>query len=311
MAIRFDRAYNNEIRRVVKNFNQKRNRAIRRGIYNVPPLLKVSELKARYEKRSDLNRDLKLISKFNEEDALETIELSGGVKAIKWEVQYLKANLNQAKAYYDREIYRLSALDTELGVTKKEMLNNLRDKRAYLDLELATLAPNQYGTYRATIEEALKSNYSKKQAYRGWLNEVETIMQRLGYDKRTINKFFEGFDQLTPSQFITMYRQNNLISRIYELYIPSREGEFKLSTTEDDAKDLIDTVMQEKNQMIERAKQHESLMNATELKDWVQSLNDEHFKQPRQPLRKSRAEITKKDIEMIEALGGTIEDLLK
>ena len=219
--------------------------------------------------------------------------------------------MKQAKAYYDREINRLSALDTELGVTKKEMLNNLRSKRAYLDLELATLAPNQYGTYRATIEEYLKANFSKKQAYRGWLNEVETIMQRLGYDKRTINKFFEGFDQLTPAQFVTMYRQNNLISRIYELYIPSREGDFRLSTTEDDAKDLIDTVMQEKDQMIERAKQHEAFMDGTELKEWVNSLNDEHISKGRQPLRKSRKDITKKDIEMIEALGGTIEDLLK
>ena len=67
MAIRYDAALNAEIRRVVKNFNQKRNRAIKRGFSNLPPTMKVSELKARYEKRPELLRELKLISKFNQE----------------------------------------------------------------------------------------------------------------------------------------------------------------------------------------------------------------------------------------------------
>ena len=63
-------------------------------------------------------------------------------------------------------------------------------------------------------------------------------------------------DELTPEQFIKMYRQNALVSRIYELYIPSRDrGEFKLSTTEEDAKELLDTFLAEKRDMIEKAKQ--------------------------------------------------------
>ena len=48
MAIRYDANYNREISRVVKNFNNKRNRAIKRGLKNVPAPIKVSDLKARY-----------------------------------------------------------------------------------------------------------------------------------------------------------------------------------------------------------------------------------------------------------------------
>lgn len=311
MAIRFNPAYNAEIRRVVQNFNQKRNRAIKRGFRNLPPPMKVSELKARYEKRSDLNRELRLISQFNQEDALETVETSGGVKAINWEIKYLKANIQNAREYYDRQIYEISNLDTDLGVMRREMLNNLRTKRAYLDLEIDTLAPSQYSTYKATVGEYLSAAHDKIKTYRGWLNEVESIMTRLGYDQDTKNKFFEGFDQLTPAQFVTMYRQSNLISRIYELYIPSRKGDFRLSTSEEDAKNLIDTFIEEKDQMIARAKNQEKILNSSELDEFVKSLNEEKLNTKRQPLRKSRKDVTKKDIEMIEALGGTIEDLLK
>ena len=307
MAIRFDPAYNAEIRRVVKNFNQKRNRAIKRGFRNLPPPMKVSELKARYQKRRDLNRDLRLISKFGKEDALEQVETSGGIKAIKWEVDYLKANINKAKQFYDRQIWQLSSLDTELGVMKRELLNNLKAKRDYLDLELSTLTPKQYGTFKSTIEEYLSYGYDTLKGYRGWLNEVDSIMERLGYDRATRNKFFQGFDELTPAQFLTMYRQSNLISRIYELYIPTRDNEFRLSTTEEDAKNLIDTFIEEKDDMIKRAKQQTDMMNPAELDDFVKSVNQKQSSQP----KLNRKNLTKEQIKMIEALGGSIEDLLK
>lgn len=310
MAIRYDPALNAEIRRVVKNFNQKRNRAIKRGFRNLPPTMKVSELKARYEKRPELLRELKLISRFNQEDALEVIENSGGAKVIKWEVKYLKDNLKKAKEFYDREIYELSATPTELGVSKQEILNNLRSKRSFLDLEISQLNQSDYATYRATINEYLKSNLNKKQSYRNWLNEVEVIMRRLGYDNKTINKFFEGFDELTPSQFITMYRQSNLVSRIYELYIPSRSGDFRLSTTEDDAKDLIDTFMTQKKSMIEKAKVTEEMMKGEGLEEFAKTVRKMNYGEDK-PKKYKLEELTKEQIEMWEALGGNIEDLLK
>lgn len=310
MAIRYDAALNAEIRRVVKNFNQKRNRAIKRGFSNLPPTMKVSELKARYEKRPELLRELKLISKFNQEDALETIENSGGAKAIKWEVKYLKENLKKAKEFYDREIYELSATPTELGISKQEILNNLRSKRSFLDLEISQLNQSDYTTYKATINEYLRSNLNKKQSYRNWLNEVEVIMRHLGYDNKTINKFFEGFEELTPSQFITMYRQSNLVSRIYELYIPSRSGDFRLSTTEDDAKGLIDTFIEQKDAMIEKAKATDSMVKGEGLEEFAKSVRKMNYGADK-PKKYKLEDLTKEQIEMWEALGGNIEDLLK
>lgn len=312
MAIRYDKNYNAKIERVVRNFNQKRNRLIKRGFTHLPDMLTVSELKSRYEKRKDLNRELNFLTRFNADTGLKTLETSGGAKAIKWEYDYLKKNLKYAKDYYDREIAKLQYLDTPLQVSKAEYLNNLKSKRDYLNLELSELNQQQYNTYKSTINESLQANYMQKAKYRGWLNEVETIMRQLGYDNKTINKFFEGFDKLTPYQFITMYRQSNLISRIYELYIPSKEedGEFKLSTTEEDARNLIDTVMTEKDEMIRKAKETEKEMKkGLALEEFHKDINN--YEEPTENVshKLKRSELTPTQIKQLEELGW--DDLIE
>lgn len=312
MAIKFDPAYNAEIRRVVKNFNQKRNRAIKRGYRYLPPTLTVSELKSRYTTRRQLNRDLNLIKKFNTkgDDALRVVETSGGAKAIKWEYEYLKKNLQYAKEFYDREIRDAARLDTPMMVAKSEYINNLKSKRDYLNLELSELSQSQFRTFRNTINEYLYANERNLSGYRNWMNEVELIMRNLGYDNKTINKFFEGFNELTPRQFLNMYRQSALVSRIYELYIPTKDHSFKLSTTEEDAKDLINTFMIEKDEMIKKAKMQDEIEDKG-LEEFVKSLTDEKLSQRRREgkAKLKRKDLTAEQIKQLEELGW--DDLIE
>lgn len=312
MAIKFDPAYNAEIRRVVKNFNQKRNRAIKRGYRYLPPTLTVSELKSRYTTRRQLNRDLNLIKKFNTkgDDALRVVETSGGAKAIKWEYEYLKKNLQYAKEFYDREIRDVARLDTPMMVAKSEYINNLKSKRDYLNLELSELSQSQFRTFRNTINEYLYANERNLSGYRNWMNEVELIMRNLGYDNKTINKFFEGFNELTPRQFLNMYRQSALVSRIYELYIPTKDHSFKLSTTEEDAKDLINTFMIEKDEMIKKAKMQDEIEDKG-LEEFVKSLTDEKLTQRRSEgkAKLKRKDLTAEQIKQLEELGW--DDLIE
>lgn len=312
MAIKFDKAYNAEIRRVVRNFNQKRNRAIKRGYKYLPPKMTVSELKSRYTSRSQLNRDLNALKRFNREGdkALKVVETSGGAKAIKWEYDYLKRNLQYAKEFYDREIEDAARLDTPMMVAKSEYINNLKSKRDYLNLELAELSQSQFRTFRNTINEYLYANERNMNGYRNWMNEVELIMRNLGYDNKTINKFFEGFNELTPRQFLTMYRQSQLVSRIYELYIPTKDHSFKLSTTEEDAKDLINTFMVEKDEMIKKAKMQDEIDDKG-LEEFVKSLTDEKLAERRSEgkAKLQRKNLTAEQIKQLEELGW--DDLIE
>lgn len=311
MAIKYDKAYNAEIRRIVHNFNQKRNRAIKRGFTHLPPLMTVRELKLRYTSRKDLNRELRLLQKFNKDrdEALKVVETSGGAKAIQWELNYLKSNLRYAKEFYNREIEKAISLETPLTVSKMEYLNNLKAKRDYLNLELTELSSSQLKTFRNTINEYLYANERNIRGYRNWMSEVEMIMRTLGYDNKTINKFFEGFDQLTPRQFLTMYQQSALVSRIYELYIPTKDNEFKLSTTEEDAKELINTFLIEKEELIENAK-NQDFIDSKGLEEFVKSLNDKKLTEiKRERPKLKRKDLTPEQIQELKDLGW--DDLIE
>lgn len=266
MAIRFTPEYNAKIRQVVKNFNQKRNRAIKKGYQNVPEVLSVIELRNRYDTRAELNRALNLYKSFSgSKEALKKVENSGGAKAIQWEFDYLKDNLKYAKEFYDREIEEARSLDTPLKIARAEYLNNLKAKRAYLDLEISNLSQSQFRTFKRTIDSYIEANTRNTSAYRGWLSEVEEIMKYLGYDKNTRDKFFNKFKKLTPRQFVNMYRTSSLISRVYEMYNPSNKDGLSLTMTDEDAKETIDTLLNTADDLVAKAQQEDQITDSMEV----------------------------------------------
>ena len=105
MAIRYTSEYNAEIRRVVKNFNARRERLAKRGIKLTKAPIKVSELKSRYQTRGELNKELELLNEVSSssDNLLKKIETQGGATAIKWNLEYLKLNAKQAIKYFEHE----------------------------------------------------------------------------------------------------------------------------------------------------------------------------------------------------------------
>lgn len=253
MAIRFDKAYNAEINRVVRNYNQKRNRAIQRGFRQLPPVMKVSELKTRYTVRSDLNRELNRLRKFNITDALKKVETQGGVESTAWEMKYLKGNARNARDYFEREYKRVSKRVARFpGET--ERLNNIRAKIDILDIDLSYMNQEQFRSARRAIFEYVEAPAKRKAGYRGFLNEVDLVMQRLGYSKDEIDSVLDKFNELNPDQFLYAYDHFDIISRIYELADSPIYSGLKLNTTEEDAENLIDTLMEQVDGVITDAK---------------------------------------------------------
>ena len=107
-----------------------------------------------------------------------------------------------------------------------------------------------------------------------------------------------------------MYRHSALVSRIYELYIPTKDHSFKLSTTEEDAKDLINTFMVEKDEMIKKAKMQDEIEDKG-LEEFVKSLTEEKLTIRRQEGRAKlrRKDLTQAQIKQLEELGW--DDLIE
>ena len=93
-----------------------------------------------------------------------------------------------------------------------------------------------------------------KTGYRGFLWQVENAMRITGFEDEQINSLFNRLKQLNPSEFHEYYRNNDLVKRLYEIVRRPVHGDMKLTTTEDDARDLIETLLEEVDQDIAEIK---------------------------------------------------------
>lgn len=249
MAIKFDPDYNREIRRIVYNFNRKRNRAIKRGIADkyLPEKRYVSELKMEFDTRSALNRELRNLEKFNTMglDAYSVVETLGGGRTSQYNLDYIKSNLKATKDFYDRQIEDFKELRKTENRNHEldSYLDQLVINRQKLELDIDYLDDAGIRTFMTLTKKAGKYNKAKITGYRGFLTVVDQVMQYLGYDDKVINSLFEKLSDLSPNEFMTMYRHSNLIDRIYDLInSPPIAGRF-INTDDDNAKELIDLLI--------------------------------------------------------------------
>lgn len=303
MASKFDPDFNAEIRRVVKNFNQKRNRAYRRGFSYLPNKAYVSNIKASFNTKGEIKKYLKELEKFNNmgDAALDIISTDNGGKISRYNLMFIKDNLKDTKAFFDRQIAEAEELfyEDQYSIARRDYLFNLQAKRKYLDLEIMQLNQSGLKTFDRYTKQALSYNKSNITAYKGFLSGVEDVMRRLGYDEKYISVFYEKMSNITPAQFIKMYRKSDLIARIYEM-IPSPEhGRDKINTDDDTAKEYINQFVKEFDDMVRKSTSDTEFVRDTE------RISKEYEKQLAQKNKKKipLSSLSQTDIDKLTALG--------
>ena len=251
MAIRYTKAYNKEIRDAVKHAKTVEKTLSKRGIKLGIAIPKVSELKAKYQTRRELNKELTLLNKLSssrDSNVLKKIETSGGATAIKWEYDYLKQNVNNAIKYFQWE----RELELEKNPKYPHELSRIYEidqNIVYLQSEVDYMNQEQFSAYKGVIKEYTQMVEHMKRGYRGFLYQIENAMRYSGFSENEIDEVFDNLKELTPSEFHEWYRKNDIVKRVYELVPSPPTSENKLNTTTDDARgmlgDLISTMKQE------------------------------------------------------------------
>ena len=256
MAIRYTKSYNKEIRDTVRHFNSVRKTLSKKGIKLTPSPIKVSELKARYQTRRDLNKELNLLNKVSSSSdrLLKEVETSGGATVIKWNLDYLKQNTKNAIEYFEWE-KKLELQKNPVYPHEKERLNEIEENLNILQTDVDYMNQTQFREYSGAVSEYFQIQKHMKTGYRGFLWQVENAMRLTGYENEDINKLFDKLKTLNPSEFHEWYRTNDLVNRIYELVnSPGNGNEMKLTTSNEDAKILLDTLFEELDEDIAKLK---------------------------------------------------------
>lgn len=249
--MKYSKEFNSEAQNIVKNYNAKVKRARNAGIKRVPETVKLRELKALNKTRSDLNRELNRLKSF-ERSTLNPITTKGGAITTPFQIRNIKNNLSGARKFFASEIKRREKRLLRFP-SERLLLVNAQHKAELLEKDIETMSSDEFRSLAATVREY--ENYPAKRAagYRGFLSEIDNVMQMLGYDSKEIDKLLNKFNKLNPDQFFYAYNNSDLIERIYELADSPIYGELKLNTTEDDATDLINTLIEEVDDIIKDA----------------------------------------------------------
>lgn len=251
MAIRFSHEINEELRSSARNYNKRVKRATERGFRNLPPLVKVSEIKARSKTLSDLKREINFLNKFNRSQLAKT-PLNQSVNAAKWQIDFIKSNLSSAQEYFENEYKRVSKRVLRFP-GERTYIDTIKSKINLLNQNTKDLTQSQFRSTLSAVTEYFNAPANRTTQYRGFLSEVEWVMEKLDIPEEERDAFFNKFSTLTPSQFLYAYDNNDIIDRVYNIYTRQGEDEPYIADKKD-AKIYINRLLKEADEIVEDAK---------------------------------------------------------
>lgn len=240
MAIRYNKEFNAEIQKIVKNFNAKVDRLERQEQEIRPEKTSVSELKKVYQNRRQLKRKLRQLQSFSRRGAEKVFITPGGVEMTEWEYETGRADYIMVKRRIAKQV-RIETPKTPSPYLKKERLQNAEDRlsemqKSFKDLSLKELQRAQ-STINLEINRRLKEDIFKNNL----LKRLGSALESRGYDPNILNRFRE----FTGEELLMIYNNEaeledvmNFSDTLTELLetteMTSRDGKLKITSTQFD-----------------------------------------------------------------------------
>lgn len=264
MAIRYDKNLQNEITRVVRNFNNKINRLEKlQNDLILPDKITKKSLTEGYYTRKDLQRKLNELKRFSTRGIEKTVETKAGLKLSEYELINLKKESARIKRNLTREINKMrttkpkifgkvqTATFSQMGDT---MYLNLLARREALEKDTNTLTKEEYERYKKLILKTAKNkeymNSVFKENYRKMLTDLGYYYN---YDKEKM-KVLEGkLDKLSPNEFLKLFQNDKSIKAIIDYYpiITDTLSSINPKDIQDDVKVLYDNLIDNIDDILE------------------------------------------------------------
>ena len=260
MAIRFTPEYNARSNRIVKNFNQKVNRANRIGKIprkNLPANVSLRQLKKSYTNRKDLERELKNLELFNR----KSVRQQYSKYATGYDIDLIKANKENAAQYFQWRSDLLAKKAVSGYPLSASRWKEYQANAAILRKDLSTASQSELDSMSALVSDYRQSFERRATGYRGFLSQVDILMEETGFDKQQRDLFFKKFSKLTEDEFLDLYESNDLIKRIYDFADSPKltGGVLKLNASKKEIKEKLNTLLEEQDYLIESVKRKYSL----------------------------------------------------
>lgn len=225
MAIRYSKKLNNELSRLVKNYNAKIRRLQRSGV-DVPTKASVKEIRTSTRNRADLRRKMKNLGEFTKRGAEKLITVKG--KTIP---QYRYKQINRYRSLINRRLnareeFNKTTRPTYEGREEKytlyeqfnEETRNIEAQRKMLiDVNYLDMSAPELEDYLLKLE----SN-ARTVSLSSWQTNYADMLLESGYvynlPHQKLHDLREKILDLSPSQFDKLFKTESTIKQILYYY---------------------------------------------------------------------------------------------
>ena len=267
MAYKISKSSENELRKALNNFNAKIKRleTVDREI-DIPEKESIAAIKDRVKTKWDLNREIDRLERFTKRNAEDLIQNKSGVVMSRWEYENLQKEQKRLNARLLREIENYGKIvPKEFGEKQSatyaqmgdEKLSNLKARqRAIATKNISKANLNELKRLKVLLNKTAANYRKDKEVF--YDNYLEgTLLNTsyyVGYDKEKIEYIKKKLSELTPSQFIKAFNEEQALKDIQDRYTLSHEDTITPEILADDTVPVLDTLYQNIDQIVESYK---------------------------------------------------------
>lgn len=208
--IRYDSEYNQEINRVVSNFNRKVRRLERAGNDLLPSPVSARTIKEQFTNRRELNMYLRDLMRFSKRGAEDVVEVQGK-SYTKYQIDLFRRNLRRERDEIRRDIKSAEQVKHQYPMQHNIYLQNLRNRRKVLGSSWADLISKE-------ADVATNRYFKRAEIYDNYLQILFQDAYIVGFDEEKINHIKEQLLKLSPNKFIKALQDSPTIQFIFDYY---------------------------------------------------------------------------------------------
>lgn len=223
MKIKYNAKFDVEMNRIVNRYNKRVEQANEKAGREVLQKRTVSELKNRFFKRSELNRELREMERINNRNALKLVTV-GDVEMTKYEKEYLERGLRYAKSKRTRIHKRMKTREDKddfYGLHSDRYDQTKVNREALNKYNVKDLTEESYERLKQSVKSETNRSYYNKLFYDEFFNRLTEGQDLADVDPVLVNTLKNKLSEIDPDDFLEIYNHSPYFKGIME-YIETK-----------------------------------------------------------------------------------------
>lgn len=203
-----------ELKRIVKNFNSKISRILKKDpslAEYMPNRVTVKQIKGQITTRQDFNREIGSLKRFLNKGSEKLVESKSGIKTTSWEKKEIGiqiATINRRRTVKRKQLEELEATSRgqSLNMTRKQMnsirMNELNPKMFNFD----KISKYEWKKFKASVYRQSRPDFQESADLSLRDNYIKGLIDVFG-DNSDTQKLIENIKQMNIKDFINQFYQ--------------------------------------------------------------------------------------------------------